>query len=189
MISKPLRALVPLLLLTAVATPASAQRVPDDRHALDAPAPSYLSIMFGRSIWTAACTPRQACAPFFQDAADLKSIGITTVVTGVVVNRMGATSRPCIRGVIYPTWNDLATLRTNYGWTAVSQGMNYVEMTTLTTDEQRYDESGATIPVLEAKGRPKPGGCSTTPMTCKTRPLRAWCQSTSASVGSTPKPR
>ena len=119
-------------------------------------APSYLSVMFGRTIWTASCAPKPGMRTLLQTANDLKAVGVRAV-GGVVVNRIG-TSRQCIRGVIYPTWNDLTTLRTGLGWSFVSQGMNYADMTALSTDAQRYDESGATIPVLAAKGHNKAWG-------------------------------
>ncbi|GAA1787532.1 hypothetical protein [Nostocoides veronense] len=134
---------------------ANARSLEEDTRAPAAPA--YLSIVFGRSIWTASCSPKPGMRTLLQTAADLKALGLPAV-GGVVVNRIGTTSRPCIRGVIYPTWSDLSTLRTSYGWSFVSQGMNYVEMTTLSTDEERYAESGATIPALAAQGHSQAWG-------------------------------
>ena len=43
-------------------------------------------------------------------------------------------------------------MRESYGFTAVSQGMNYADMTKMTTDAQRFTESGATVPILNSKG-------------------------------------
>ena len=153
--------------LTSAAS--AVQSGPQDREAA---APSYVTIMAGRTIYQAACQPTPGMRSLLQTASDLKSLGVTAV-GGVVANRIGTAARPCIRGVIYPTWNDLTTLKTTYGWNFVSQGMNYVEMTTLSTDEQRYQETGATIPALAARGHTKAWGLFNYPNDLQDAPAQA----------------
>lgn len=54
--------------------------------------------------------------------------------------------------VTQSSWADLARLRDTYGWSFVSQGMSYIDMTTLSTDEERAAYSSGTLPLLEERG-------------------------------------
>ena len=122
-------------------------------------APGFLTIAWGRSLWAHGCNPATPAAgvrTLEQDAKDLKAYGLRGV-GGIVVNRTSDT-RTCERGVTNATWADLARLQTAYGWSFVSQSMNYTRMTTLTTDAQRYAETGATLAPLAARGHTQAWG-------------------------------
>jgi len=112
---------------------------------------AYVTIMFGRTIFAPSCAPRAGMRTLFQTADDLRSLGLSAV-GGVVVDRIGETERRCVNGVTYPTWADLTRLRSAYRWTFVSQGMTYSDMTAFTTDDERFQESAATLPVLAERG-------------------------------------
>ncbi len=119
-------------------------------------APGMITIIWGRTNWQAAngkgCTNTTGTRTLEQNAQDLKDRGLFGV-GGVVVARTAETDRSCFNNyVIQPSWSDLAMLRDTYNWKFISQGMNYANMTLMTTDDQRYNESGATLPILEAHG-------------------------------------
>lgn len=84
----------------------------------------------GRTNWQATKTPD--CAPLpgartlQQNADDLKARDLTAV-GGVVVGRTNSTGLSCFSGdnFLQPSWQELAMLRDNYGWSFVSQGMDY----------------------------------------------------------------
>ncbi|HNQ08387.1 MAG TPA: hypothetical protein PKH97_14515 [Tetrasphaera sp.] len=135
--------------------PATARTEP----AVNVATPGYLTMAWGRSLWAHGCnpgTPAPGVRTLEQDAQDLKAYGLRGV-GGIVVNRTSDT-RTCERGVTNATWADLARLQTAYGWSFVSQSMNYTRMTTLTTDAERYAETGATLAPLAARGHTQAWG-------------------------------
>lgn len=117
-------------------------------------APAYLTFAWGRSLWAHGCNPTAPTAPgvrtLEQDAQDLRRVGLAGV-GGVVIDRT-RTTRTCMRGVTTTSWADLSRLRDRYGWSFVSQGMTYADMTLMSTDEQRFQETGATLPILANRG-------------------------------------
>lgn len=121
------------------------------------PTAGFISIGFGRSQWSVATGTNCNVVPvgartLEENLIDLKARGISAQ-GGVVVNRTEATTQSCYQQqILHPSWADLARLRDTYGFTAVSQGMNYADMTKMTTDSQRFQESGATLPILNSKG-------------------------------------
>ncbi|HRC42139.1 MAG: hypothetical protein WBB91_03150 [Nostocoides sp.] len=125
----------------------------------DTPPPTggFITIAFGRSQWSSATGTNCSLVPtgartLEQNLADLKARGLKAQ-GGVIVARTEATTRSCYQQqILMPSWADLARLRDTYGFTAVSQGMNYADMTKMTTDTQRYQESGATLPIFSSKG-------------------------------------
>lgn len=116
--------------------------------------PAYLTVAWGRSLWAHGCNPTAQTEPgvrtLEQDAQDLRQAGLAGV-GGVVIERTSST-RTCSRGVTTTTWADLGRLRDRYGWSFVSQGMTYTDMTLMTTDAQRFRETGATLPILARRG-------------------------------------
>lgn len=147
---------------SAYAAPSASSVAPDRApHAVAgaAPAGGYVTFAWGRSLWANGCnsgTPAKGVRTLEQDAQDLKAFGLKGV-GGVVVKRTSGT-RTCERGVTNSTWADLARLRTAYGWSFISQSMTYARMATLTTDAQRYQESGATLPLLAKRGHKEAWG-------------------------------
>ncbi len=121
------------------------------------PTPGFVTVLWGRSNWSVATGARCNVIPvgartLEQNLIDLQSRGLRAS-GGVVVNRTAETTRTCVRDtVLQSSWADLTRLRTTYGFTAVSQGMNYADMTLMTTDAQRFEESGATLPVFNGRG-------------------------------------
>lgn len=112
--------------------------------------------MWGRTSWQATKAPNcsiiTGTRTLEQNAQDLQARGMFGV-GGVVVNRTDETNRSCFNNyAIQTSWADLAMLRDNYGWKFISQGMNYSDMTQMTTDEQRRNESIDTLPIFEAHG-------------------------------------
>lgn len=121
------------------------------------PTNGFITIAFGRSNWSVAAGGDCAIVPagartLEQNLQDLQSRGLQAQ-GGVILNRTDPTIRTCYQQqVLQPTWTDLTRMRESYGFTAVSQGMNYADMTKMTTDAQRFTESGATLPILNSKG-------------------------------------
>ena len=137
---------------TVEATPVSPQN----------PSPGYVTVLWGRSNWQVAwgsgCTTT-AGALTLEDAAKELAAHKLFGVGGVVINRTQETQRTCFGNyVTQPSWDDLARLRDVYGWRFVSQGMGYSNMTLMQTDEERYAESVATLPVLESHGHTRAWG-------------------------------
>lgn len=121
------------------------------------PTPGFVTILWGRTNWSVATGARCNNIPagartLEQNLIDLQSRGLKAS-GGVVVNRTAEATRTCVRNtVLQPSWADLARLRDDYGFTVVSQGMNYADMTLMRTDAQRFEESGATLPIFNSRG-------------------------------------
>lgn len=126
------------------------------------PTSKFISIIFGRTSWQAAtgadCTDTAGARTLEQNAQDLQVRGMFGV-GGVVVNRTSETGLTCFnRFALQPSWEQLAMLRDTYGWKFISQGMNYADMTLMNNDEERYQESGATLPIFEMHGHNRAWG-------------------------------
>lgn len=130
-------------LLTALATDTSANVSSaatvefGDGPAPTPSAPGYLTILFGRSIWTAAsASPSTNCSriagqPTLQSIAqDRKVVRPDLAASGAVVTSWIGPTEACVKGNQYPSWADLQGLRDSYGWSMVSEGLDHTAMTT-----------------------------------------------------------
>lgn len=124
----------------------------------------FITILWGKSMWQpaadTACTDTAGTRTLEQNAQDMQARGLFGV-GGVVINRTAESGLTCYVGGannLQPSWEELALLRDTYNWTFVSQGMTYSDMTLMKTDEERYNESGATLPILEAHGHTRAWG-------------------------------
>jgi hypothetical protein len=112
-----------------------------------APAPAYLTLVFGRSQWEQrdpTCTstlPRSITLG--QVARALHRRGLTGSAIAVVDWTSTARTRTCRGRLAYASWSDLAALRDTYGWTMVSGGMSHADLTTMTTKRQRAESCGS----------------------------------------------
>ena len=107
---------------------------------------AYLTLMFGRTNWQAVartgCQPLPGAVPLDQVSAALVARGLRA--TGaVVVNRTRETTNFCDSFVKYPSWQQLAQLRDQDGWTFVSAGTNYTDVTQLTPEQQQANTCGS----------------------------------------------
>jgi hypothetical protein len=113
----------------------------------------YLTILMGRTQWvtTQNCQPLPNAVPLDQVASAMSARGVAG--TGVViVNYTKDSGQLCSGGTwTYPNWTQLASLRDQYGWSFVSGGFGYKNMTTLTVAQQRTESCG-TLPVFAAHG-------------------------------------
>lgn len=119
------------------------------------PAGGYLTILFSRVCYQALVggNPIAGKTKTIFDAADeLSSRGLWGC-GAVVIDRTEESTRKNFSNFYAScSWDDIANLRDNYNWKFVSQGMHYDNMTTFTNNTQRYNESGATLPIFEAHG-------------------------------------
>ncbi|RCG30973.1 hypothetical protein DQ384_13555 [Sphaerisporangium album] len=119
----------------------------------------YVSLLMSRTQWSAtdgACRPLRAAVPLRESARLFKASGFTGTGT-VVVNRALDQGRQCLDMIGYANWADLATLRDEDGWSFVSHGAGYRDMTSLTPQEQR-DESCGSLGALESHGHDRAWG-------------------------------
>jgi len=102
----------------------------------------YMTISFGRVMYAQSESCQVISETIFDIAESLKTRNIRA--TGVVVPaRTDENTRQCYNGNIYPSWDDLARLRDDYGWTFVSNGQNRVDITQLSPDEQQAESCGS----------------------------------------------
>ncbi|MEZ0074713.1 hypothetical protein [Planotetraspora sp. GP83] len=106
----------------------------------------YVTLLMSRSQWGAtdpSCRPLRGAVPLDEMARLFKAQGFTATGT-VVVNRALDQGRQCGPEFVgYANWADLAGLRDQYGWTFVSHGAAYRDMTSLSPDEQRAESCGS----------------------------------------------
>ncbi len=126
----------------------------------DSSGSSYLTLLFGRSqlgVADANCQQLPNTVPLDQVAATLKSMNLPGTGT-VVTSYIGDGTNVCVDDQqghdLYPSWQQLDTLRDSDGMTFVSQGVDYVDVRTLTTQQQEADICGA-LPILAAHGHTK----------------------------------
>ena len=134
--------------------------------AAEAPAqkatPGYITIMWGRTNWQATtgknCQVVPGTRTLEQNAQDMRAYGLKGT-GGVVVSRTADSGISCFAGYTQqPSWQEIAKLRDVYGWSFISQGMEYKNMTLMKTDAQREYESIDTIPIMKAKGHSRAWG-------------------------------
>lgn len=152
--------------LIAVAFPgagAQAKQLRDTGAVLTSDAePGYVSLLLGRANWSVAsgtdCQTRYSGALTMEDIAqDLSSRGVTATAQAVVTRTL-ETTRFCQGYVEMASWQDLRRMQDVYGWSVTSQGMTYADMTQMTSDEQRFQESAATVAIFAAHGFPRAWG-------------------------------
>lgn len=120
---------------------------------------AFLTLMFGRSqlaLATDTCQRVPNTVPLDQVAAELHRRGITG--TGAVVgDRTAEASTTCYSGALYPSWQQLAHLRDDYGMRFVSAGVSHVN-NTLLTPSQQYQNICGSLPALVAHGHDRAWG-------------------------------
>ncbi|WP_405140216.1 Ig-like domain-containing protein [Sphaerisporangium sp. NBC_01403] len=120
----------------------------------------YVTLLMSRSQWSAvdrACRPLRGAVKLDEVAREFKARGFPASGT-VVVDRTLDQNRQCLAGFVdYANWADLATLRDQYGWTFVSHGMGYRNVTTLTPEQQRAESCGSLAP-LASRGHTRAWG-------------------------------
>lgn len=120
---------------------------------------AYLTILFGRTqrqSMDRGCEPLPNSVPLTRVATVMRDRGVSGV-GNVVVKRTGQTPY-CFENYVETTsWNDLTQLRTNYGWTFTSAGMNYLNMTQLTRAEQHAESCGS-VGALARRGHTRAWG-------------------------------
>ena len=111
--------------------------------------PGYLTLTIGRTQWVATegCTPMPDTIDLGQVAGELRGRGL--VATGLVVTTPTQQStRYCQTNIgIHASWNDLAMLRDDYGWTFDSTGAQHRNMLTLTPQQQLQESCGSLTPL------------------------------------------
>lgn len=145
---------IALALLAALAVPSRAQ---DSVSSLP---PGFLTILFGRTQWVQTdsdCLPQRKTVALDVVAAELRTRGLPATGT-IVLNRIAETSRTCIGSyTLHPSWQDVATLRDDFGWTFVSASTSYRNMTLLTPQEQ-WNESCGSLPEFIRRGHLRADG-------------------------------
>lgn len=125
--------------------------------------PQYLTLLFGRSqlgVADQGCQLLPNTVSLAQVATTLKSMklrGTGSIVTSYIAD--GSTT--CVSDGqghdLYPSWQQLNTLRDTDGMTFVSEGIDYVDVRTLTTQQQEVDICGS-LPILGAHGHARAWG-------------------------------
>ena len=121
--------------------------------------PAYLTLLFGRTQWAAAdrlCKPLPNVVTLGRVAVLMKDRG-RSGVGNVVVKRHGVTQSCFSNYVISPSWNDLTQLRTQFGWSFTSAGMQYLDMTKLTPTQQHAEACGS-VGALARRGHTRAWG-------------------------------
>ena len=62
-----------------------------------------------------------------------------------------------MNGNLYPSWSHLAKLRDTYGWSFVSNGQNYLDLTQLTPARQEAESCGS-LAAFERRGHRRAWG-------------------------------
>jgi hypothetical protein len=120
--------------------------------------PAYLTLMFGRTQWSlpdASCTPLPNTVPLDAVAAALRDRGITGT-GGVVTDRTAETGLTCNGPSLYPSWEQLAQLRDDYGWSFVSAATHNND--TLLTADQQYRQICGSLEVFSRHGHNRAWG-------------------------------
>lgn len=124
-----------------------------------AAAPRFLTFLFQRAQVEATdgCDPVPGAVSLFDvaEAFDARGlVGSPAVVTG----QTNESSELCWSDIgTYASWDDLARLRDDHGWQAVSTGKEHADITTMTPDRQR-EESCGTLDTLAAHGHDRAWG-------------------------------
>jgi hypothetical protein len=155
----------------------------------DAAKTKYLTIAFGRTQWITArqCVPMDGAVTLGRVANDMADIGATigTPLPGtgnVVINRAAETDPACMTYGLMATWPQIADLRDTHGWTFVSAGDGYRNMTQL-TEQQQIAESCGSLDSLEAHGHTRAWGMFAYPNNRKSATIQSSVVSTCFSYG------
>lgn len=138
---------VPLLLVTVAVMGAPAR----------AGIGQYATILFARaqhqSTSGSNCTALPGATTIFDAAGWLKSQGLSATVS-VVVQRTAESTRTCAEYTNFLSWSDLARLRDQYGWSALSH--------TLTSSQLNLanaaPETCGSLPAFDARGHTRAWG-------------------------------
>lgn len=157
-----------LLLPTGLAAAEQAPAATSEAETLEAGQPAtlpadgaFLTLHLGRTQWShrdPTCTTILPNTITLQRVAEeLQSRGLAAV-GHVVVDRTSSTwVRQCENRFAYASWNDLARLRDTYGWSFVSAGQSYADMTKL-TPEQQWQESCGSLQAFTDHGHTRANG-------------------------------
>lgn len=121
--------------------------------------PGYLTFLFQRAQMEATdgCTPVPGAVSLLDVADEFQTrglVGTAAVVTGQTAD----STETCFSDIgTYASWDDLAHLRDDRGWTAVSTGKQHADITTMTPEDQR-EESCGTLDTLAAHGHDRAWG-------------------------------
>ena len=150
----------------------------------------YLTLAFGRAQWITArrCEPMEDSIPLGRVAQDMTDLGAVSgralAGTGnVVIDRASETDVPaCMTYGLMATWEQIADLRDTHGWTFVSAGAGYRDMTQLTPEEQ-FEESCGSLSSLEAHGHASGWGMFAYPNNRRTTAIQSSVVSTCFAYG------
>ena len=150
----------------------------------------YLTLAFGRAQWITArrCEPMEDSVPLGMVAEDMTALGLASdrslAGTGnVVIDRASETDVPaCMTYGLMATWAQIADLRDTHGWTFVSAGDGYRDMTGLGQAEQ-LDESCGSLASLEEHGHPRAWGMFAYPNNRRSTEIQTSVVSTCFSYG------
>jgi hypothetical protein len=150
----------------------------------------YLTLAFGRTQWVTSrqCSPMQNTVTLGQVADDMAALGVELghPVTGtgnLVIDRASETNTPaCMTYGLMATWKQIADLRDEHGWTFVSAGDGYRNMTQLNQKEQ-IDESCGSLSALEAHGHTRGWGMFAYPNNRKSSTIQSSVVSTCFAYG------
>ncbi len=150
----------------------------------------YLTLAFGRTQWVTArqCSAMADTVTLGQVADDMTALGVESgnPITGtgsVVIDRASETDTPaCMTYGLMATWDQIADLRDTHGWTFVSAGEGYRNMTQLTEQEQ-IDESCGSLSDLEAHGHTRGWGLFAYPNNRKSSTIQSSVVSTCFAYG------
>jgi hypothetical protein len=120
---------------------------------------SYLTILLSRTQWTTAPACRDLPgAPTLEDVATALAARGLRATGSVVIDRASETDQPtCVGQARSATWAQIAQLRDRFGWSFVSAGLAYRDLTTLPPEEQRRESCGS-LEALADHGHPRAWG-------------------------------
>jgi hypothetical protein len=145
----------PLSAVTAVASPAESGRAATRTPATIQSPPGYLSLLVGRALYskaTSTCQTPPGMLTLDQVVPALYAGNIPgepvtrpgiTLSANVIPDRTLATTTKCFSQNLYPSWSDLSNLASNDGLAVMSASQSYVNMTTLTTQQQIQQACGS----------------------------------------------
>jgi hypothetical protein len=149
----------------------------------------YLTLAFGRTQWVTArqCVPMESTVTLGAVADDMTAMGIAddrslTGTGNVVIDRAGEMDPACMTYGLMATWPQIADLRDVHGWTFVSAGDGYRDMTELTQQEQ-VDESCGSLDSLQAHGHTRGWGLFAYPNNRKSSTIQTSVVSTCFAYG------
>lgn len=122
-------------------------------------APPFASVLFGRTQWvtTARCVPLAKSLDLEAVASRMSALGLSGV-GNVVLSRTAESERVCWANyTLHASWDDIAHLRDHYGWSFVSAGATYADMTAMSPEEQAAESCGS-LPAFEAHGHERAWG-------------------------------